>query len=80
MHDTSLLSVLRSVTGTISRMPSSALVTGATGLLGRQVVKVFDDAGWKSVGTGFTRASPPKIRKVDIRDENNVVELLDEMK
>lgn len=61
-------------------MSSSVLVTGATGLLGRQVLKVFDDAGWKSVGTGFSRASPPKIRKVDIQDGDEVVKLLNEVK
>lgn len=61
-------------------MPQRAVVTGATGLLGRQVLKAFDDAGWEAVGTGFSRAQPPKIRKVDIQHEDEVVQLLDEVK
>lgn len=61
-------------------MPQCAVVTGATGLLGRQVLKAFDDAGWDAVGTGFSRASPPKVRKVDIQNEDEVVQLLDEVR
>ncbi|EXJ92107.1 dTDP-4-dehydrorhamnose reductase [Capronia epimyces CBS 606.96] len=59
-------------------MPS-ALVTGATGLLGRQVYKAFTDAGWQTTGTGFSRASGP-IRKLDIQDEEAVRQLVDEVK
>lgn len=61
-------------------MPSTAVITGATGLLGRQVLKAFDDAGWESVGAGFSRASPPRIRKVDIQQESDVAGLLDDVK
>ena len=61
-------------------MTQRALVTGATGLLGRQVLKAFDDAGWEATGTGFSRGSPPQIRKVDIRNEDEVLKLLDEFK
>lgn len=56
-----------------------ALVTGATGLLGRQVIKAFDQAGWKAVGTGFTRANPPSILKVDLGDSFAVENVLDEI-
>ncbi|OAP61770.1 dTDP-4-dehydrorhamnose reductase [Fonsecaea erecta] len=59
-------------------MPS-ALVTGATGFLGRQVLKVFSDAGWKATGTGFNRASEP-VRKVDIQNADAVSKLFDEVK
>lgn len=61
-------------------MPQNAVVTGATGLLGRQVLKAFDDAGWEATGAGFSRANPPKIRKVDIQNNDEVVQLLDELK
>ncbi|CRK13301.1 hypothetical protein BN1708_010749 [Verticillium longisporum] len=37
--------------------PRTALVTGATGLLGRQVVKAFEKREWNVKGTGFF---PPK--------------------
>jgi S-adenosylmethionine synthetase len=61
-------------------MSQRALVTGATGLLGREVVKAFESAGWDVVGAGFSRASPPKVIKLDIRDEREVQTVLDELK
>ncbi|RMZ80368.1 hypothetical protein DV738_g2838, partial [Chaetothyriales sp. CBS 135597] len=61
-------------------MPAKALVTGATGLLGREVVKAFEAAGYDVVGTGFKRASPPKILKVDIQDADEVQRLFNEVK
>lgn len=61
-------------------MSQRSLVTGATGLLGRQVLKAFDDAGWEATGTGFSRGSPPKIRKVDIQNADEVNKVLDEVK
>ena len=61
-------------------MSRRALVTGATGLLGREVVKAFDRAGWEVVGAGFSRASPPKVIKLDIQDEGEVQRALDEVK
>jgi S-adenosylmethionine synthetase len=61
-------------------MSQRALVTGATGLLGREVVKSFESAGWDVVGAGFSRASPPKVIKLDIRDEREVQTVLDELK
>ncbi|EHY54193.1 hypothetical protein HRR83_008233 [Exophiala dermatitidis] len=59
-------------------MPS-ALVTGASGFLGRQVYKAFTDAGWQTTGTGFSRAAG-SIRKVDIQDADAVERLFDEVK
>ncbi|KAL2437022.1 Methionine adenosyltransferase 2 subunit beta [Exophiala dermatitidis] len=59
-------------------MPS-ALVTGATGFLGRQVSKAFNDAGWQTTGTGFSRAAG-SIRKVDIQDADAVERLFNEAK
>jgi S-adenosylmethionine synthetase len=61
-------------------MTQTALITGATGLLGRQVVKAFERAGYNVVGTGFSRASPPKIRKVDIQNADEITTLFAEVK
>jgi S-adenosylmethionine synthetase len=60
-------------------MAPKALITGATGLLGRQVVKAFS-AGYDVVGAGFSRASPPQILKVDIQDTGEVEKLFKEVK
>ncbi|KAK6513980.1 hypothetical protein TWF506_008410 [Arthrobotrys conoides] len=56
------------------------LVTGATGLLGRQVVRAFDEAGWEVIGTGLSRANPPRILKLDITDQEEVEKVLDDVK
>ncbi|KZF20189.1 RmlD substrate binding domain-containing protein [Xylona heveae TC161] len=61
-------------------MPQTALITGATGLLGRQVFKAFQHAGWITIGTGFTRANPPSILKVDLGNTEEVKRALDEAK
>ena len=60
-------------------MAKTALVTGATGLLGRQVQKAFQEAGWDAIGTGFSR-SGPSIRRLDLADASAVAALLDEVK
>ncbi|KEF54821.1 uncharacterized protein A1O9_09263 [Exophiala aquamarina CBS 119918] len=56
-----------------------ALITGATGLLGRAVLSAFQDAGYEATGTGFSRASD-KILKLDIRDKQAVDKVFDEVK
>lgn len=61
-------------------MAKKALITGATGLLGRQVVKAFERADWNVTGIGFTRASPPAILKVDLGNNAEVVKVLDDVK
>ncbi|KAI9816428.1 MAG: hypothetical protein M1826_001817 [Phylliscum demangeonii] len=61
-------------------MARTALVTGATGFLGRQVVKAFERAEWKVVGTGWSRAKPPAIVKLDLTDDAAVQGILDEIK
>lgn len=61
-------------------MPTTVLITGATGLLGRQVVKAFDRAGWTVVGTGFARASPPSIIKLDLNSSTDVSKTLEDVK
>ncbi|KAL9098073.1 MAG: hypothetical protein Q9163_006196 [Psora crenata] len=47
-------------------MAGVALVTGATGLLGRQVVEAFATAGWLVIATGYSRANSSEYHKVDI--------------
>ena len=61
-------------------MTNTVLVTGATGLLGRQVLAAFDKAGWSAVGTGFSRANPPSILKLDLADQNAIDAALEEVK
>ena len=62
-------------------MPSrSVLVTGATGLLGRQVVKAFEQEGWDVKGTGYSRANGTSVLKVDLGNETEVIKALDDSK
>jgi nicotinamide mononucleotide adenylyltransferase len=61
-------------------MPKSVLITGATGLLGRQVVIAFQREGWSVTGTGYTRAKPPSILKVDLGSQAEITKVLDEVK
>jgi S-adenosylmethionine synthetase len=61
-------------------MAKTALITGATGLLGRQVVKAFQRQGWEVVGTGFTRAKPPSIIKLDLGSQSEVERVLEDVK
>ncbi|KAI5780888.1 RmlD-like substrate binding domain-containing protein [Geopyxis carbonaria] len=58
----------------------TVLITGATGLLGRQCLNAFEEAGWNAIGTGFSRAKPPKIHKLDLGDSEAVTTLIDETK
>jgi S-adenosylmethionine synthetase len=61
-------------------MSQTALVTGATGLLGREVTKAFKRASWLTVGQGLTRAVPPTILRANLEDTSEVQRLLDEVK
>jgi len=61
-------------------MTRTALITGASGFLGRQVVQAFKSAGWNTIGTGFTRANPPIILKVNLTDPAEVSKVLEEVK
>ncbi|KPM35404.1 hypothetical protein AK830_g11158 [Neonectria ditissima] len=44
----------------------TVLVTGATGLLGRQVVQAFEKADWTVKRTGYSRADGKSVFKVDL--------------
>jgi nucleoside-diphosphate-sugar epimerase len=60
-------------------MTKTVLVTGATGLLGRQVAAAFQQEGWNVVGTGFTRAKPPSI-KLNLEDPAEIRRVVDDVK
>ncbi|KAK7205734.1 RmlD-like substrate binding domain-containing protein [Myxozyma melibiosi] len=59
----------------------SCVVTGATGLLGRAILKRFVEytPRWEAIGTGFTRASGD-IVKLDLTDPDAVESLLQSTK
>lgn len=59
---------------------NTALVTGATGFLGRQVVKAFAFHDWTVKGTGYTRADGVDILKVDLSNAAEVEKVLDQQK
>ncbi|PLB35204.1 dTDP-4-dehydrorhamnose reductase family protein [Aspergillus candidus] len=61
-------------------MSSIALVTGATGLLGRQVLNTFKHSGCLAVGQGYSRANPPTILKVDLGKPEEIKAMLDDAK
>ncbi|KAF9407519.1 hypothetical protein BGZ94_002665 [Podila epigama] len=52
------------------------VVTGASGLLGRAVVKEFKDAGHEVVGVAFSRAKGD-LKKLDLEDSTAVQEFVD---
>lgn len=60
----------------------TALVTGATGLLGRQLIRAFDYPGrdWAVVGTGLSRADGVSVLRVDLEKEAEVAAVLDSVK
>ena len=61
-------------------MSNIVLVTGATGLLGRQIFNVFQHSGCIVVGQGYSRASPPTIMKADLEKAEDIERLLGEVK
>ncbi|KAL5460367.1 hypothetical protein EMCRGX_G033813 [Ephydatia muelleri] len=48
------------------------LVTGASGLLGREVLKQFKDRGWNATGLAYSRAEEAGLVRVDLRDKVEV--------
>ncbi|KAJ5114083.1 NAD dependent epimerase/dehydratase family protein [Penicillium angulare] len=61
-------------------MTSIVLVTGASGLLGRQVFNIFQRSGVLVVGQGYSRAAPPTILKADLAKSDEIKNILDEVK
>lgn len=61
----------------------TVLVTGATGLLGRQVVKAFENSHhrkWSTRGTGWSRADGTSVLKVNLESSAEVEKALDDVK
>ncbi|KAI5918562.1 hypothetical protein F4810DRAFT_568963 [Camillea tinctor] len=58
----------------------TALVTGATGLLGRQVMRAFERNDWTVKGTGFSRADGSIVLKVDLGKPSELEACLDNVK
>ncbi len=56
----------------------TVLFTGATGLLGRQVVAAFERKNWTVKGTGYSRADGVSILKVDLQDDAAVEDTLND--
>ncbi|KAF9886775.1 hypothetical protein FE257_011152 [Aspergillus nanangensis] len=61
-------------------MSTVVLVTGATGLLGRQIFNTFKSSGCLVVGQGYSRANPPTILKADLEKSEDIKALLDDVK
>lgn len=55
------------------------LVTGASGFLGGAVVSRLSDSGWHVVGTAHRRGAP-EMRVADLRDEQAVSRLVEEIR
>ncbi|KAI1084166.1 NAD(P)-binding protein [Whalleya microplaca] len=58
----------------------TALVTGSTGLLGRQVVRAFERNKWNVTGTGYSRADGLTILKVDLSNASEAEATLDKVR
>lgn len=58
----------------------NVLVTGATGLLGRQVVKAFSKNDWNATGIGFSRADGTTVLKVNLASTAEVEKALETVK
>ena len=56
------------------------LVTGASGLLGRAIVKEFrESSSWEVLGLAFSRAGEG-LKRVDLRDRKAVNDVINEFK
>lgn len=59
----------------------TVLVTGATGLLGREVVAAFKlRDGWTVKGAGYSRADGVDILKLDLESGADIAKTLDEIR
>eukprot|EP00057_Strongylocentrotus_purpuratus_P006361 XP_011660835.1 PREDICTED: methionine adenosyltransferase 2 subunit beta isoform X4 [Strongylocentrotus purpuratus] len=53
------------------------LITGASGLLGREVLKTFQASGWDVLGLAYTRAKD-NLKKVDLTDTEPLQDVIKE--
>uniref|UniRef100_T1JJJ9 Translation factor GUF1 homolog, mitochondrial n=1 Tax=Strigamia maritima TaxID=126957 RepID=T1JJJ9_STRMM len=53
------------------------LVTGASGLLGREIIKKFEESVFNAIGTCLNRADKYNLHKLDLTDFKNVEEFID---
>lgn len=53
------------------------LITGASGLLGREVLKTFQGFGWDVLGLAYTRAKD-NLKKVDLTDTELLQDVIKE--
>ena len=61
-------------------MAKRILVTGASGLLGRECLKAFaEDSEWNSLGLAFSRSSDG-LKKVDLTDAAQTAAVVREFK
>ena len=61
-------------------MSKIAVITGASGLLGRSVYQEFlSRPDWHVVGLAFSRAKG-KLRQIDIRNPSEIHSLMDEVR
>lgn len=58
----------------------TVLITGATGLLGREVVEAFRLKRWTVKGTGYSRADGVDTLKVDLGNEAEVAKVVEDTK
>ena len=58
-------------------MSKKVLITGASGLLGREILKQFVSNGWDALGLAYSRIYG-SLRKVDLCDESQIEAVLDE--
>ncbi|XWX02016.1 hypothetical protein V2A60_010048 [Cordyceps javanica] len=56
----------------------TVVVTGATGLLGRQVSRAFRRKGWNVKGIGYSRADGVDILKVDLGNASEINKLIED--
>ena len=59
---------------------NQVLVTGASGLLGREVAKLFARSNYKVAKTAHSRADGVDILKLDLGDSSSVKQVLDQVK
>ncbi|KAF3009627.1 hypothetical protein E8E13_007272 [Curvularia kusanoi] len=64
-------------TANVDAPTRTVLVTGASGLLGRQVQRQFAQAGWKAIGTGLNRLNPPDVIQLNILSPTSITDTLD---